>query len=210
MARSLNRRRVKPREPDIPLAEALTRFWRERDDDVRARWARSLSFGDLVVDRFERARRLGFGEGASAYDSALILGEVKVGDHTWIGPFTVLDGSGGLEIGSWCSISAGVQIYTHDTVNRALSGGTRPIERGPTRIGSRCYLGPNTVVAKGVSIGDGCVIGANSLVLDDIPAGTKAFGTPCRVVGPAVMTPGKPLSRRRPARRAPKRATSSR
>jgi acetyltransferase-like isoleucine patch superfamily enzyme len=202
---------VKPREPaGVPLAEALARFWRERDDEIRTAWARSLSFGDLVVDRFERARRLGFGEGASVYDSALILGDVTVGDHTWIGPFTVLDGSGGLQIGAWCSISAGVQIYTHDTVDWALSGGEHPAKRGPTRIGSRCYLGPNTIVTKGVSIGDGCVIGANSLVLDDVPPGTKAFGTPCRIVGPAVVSAVKPASGPAASRRTPKKVTSSR
>jgi acetyltransferase-like isoleucine patch superfamily enzyme len=116
-----------------------------------------------------------------------VLGEVKVGASTWIGPFTVLDGSGGLEIGAFCSISAGVQIYTHDTVDWAISGGERPPERKPTRIGSRCYLGPNVVIASGVTIGDGCIIGAGSLVLHDIPAGSKAFGTPCRVVGPAQL-----------------------
>ena len=32
------------------------------------------------------------------------------------------------------------------------------------------------------TIGDGVVIGANSLVLKDVAAGSKAFGTPCRVV----------------------------
>jgi acetyltransferase-like isoleucine patch superfamily enzyme len=37
----------------------------------------------------------------------------------------------------------------------------------------------------GVSIGDGSVIGANSLVLEDIPAGSRAHGNPCRVVGSA-------------------------
>ncbi len=98
--------------------------------------------------------------------------------------FTILDGSGGgLSIGSHCSISAGVQIYTHDTVNRSLSGGTAKIDTAPTRIGSNCYIGPNTVIAKGVTIGDNVVIGANSLVNKDIPSGKKAFGTPCRIVG---------------------------
>ena len=114
-----------------------------------------------------------------------MIGDVQVGEGTWIGPNTVLDGSGGLQIGSYCSISAGVQIYTHDTVEWALSGGQAAPSRAATKIGSRCYIGPNTVVAKGVTIGDGCVIGANSLVLKDIPAGSKAFGTPCVLRGPA-------------------------
>ena len=59
------------------------------------------------------------------YDNVLVLGDVIVGRNTWIGPGCILDGSGGgLEIGDWCSISAGVQIYTHNTVNRSISLGS--------------------------------------------------------------------------------------
>ena len=144
---------------------------------------RTLPFGDYVVDRWQKAKELGFGEGTSVYDSSLILGDVKVGSHTWIGPFTVLDGSGGLSIGSHCAISAGVQIYSHDTVERSLSGGNAPVKLTGTKIGSNCYIGPNVIVGKGVTIGDRVVVGANSLVLTDIPSDSKAFGTPCRVVG---------------------------
>lgn len=164
----------------------LAEFWRRRRAEVHAKWNRTLPFADYVVDRWEKAQLLGFGAGTSIYDSSLVLGDVRVGEHTWIGPNTVLDGTGGgLEIGSHCSISAGVQIYTHDTVAWALSGGVEPASRAPTRIGSRCYIGPLTVVAMGVTIGDGSVIGAHSLVLHDIPPNSKAFGTPCRVAGPA-------------------------
>lgn len=161
----------------------LRALWLERRAFVEERWERTLPFADYIVDRWEKARLLGFGAGTSIYDSALVLGSVRVGRDTWIGPSTILDGSGGLDIGDHCCISAGAQIYSHDTIQRTVSGGTSPIERVPTRIGSKCYIGPNTVVAKGVNIGDGCIVGANSLVLHDIPAGSKAFGTPCRVVG---------------------------
>lgn len=166
-----------------PLLKELKNFWHVRRRDLHRRFNRTLPFGDYVVDRWEKARELGFGEGTSVYDSSVILGDVKVGRDTWIGPFTLLDGSGYLEIGSNCSISAGVQIYSHDTIQRSLTGGNSPIERAGTRIGSDCYIGPNVVVAKGLTIGDRVVIGANSLVLGDIPSGSKAFGTPCRVVG---------------------------
>ncbi len=167
------------------LRRQLIALLEELREQVANRWQRTLPVGDYLVDRWQKAARLGFGEGASIYDSSLVLGDVRVGEHTWVGPFTVLDGSGGLEIGSYCSISAGVQIYTHDTVRWALSGGRHAGERTATRIGSRCYLGPNTVVGKGVTIGDGSVIGANSLVLEDVPAGSKAVGSPCRVIGRA-------------------------
>jgi acetyltransferase-like isoleucine patch superfamily enzyme len=169
--------------------DELERFWSTRFAEVLQQWKRALPFGDYVVDRWEKARRLGFGEGTSIYDGSLVIGDVVVGRNTWIGPFTVLDGSGGLVIGDYCSISAGVQIYTHDSVQWALTSGEATVDRAPTRIGSNCYLGPNTVVAKGVTIGDRCVIGANSLVLHDIPPGSKAVGTPCRVISSVEDTP---------------------
>lgn len=169
-----------------PLAgDALTAFWRDAQARKASEWNRTLPFGEYVVDRWEKAQRLNFGEGTSIYDSSVVIGDVSVGRNTWIGPFTILDGSGGLTIGDNCSISAGVQIYTHDSVQWAVSGGQNAVERAPTRIGSRCYIGPNAVIAKGVTIGDGCIVGANSLVLADIPAGSKAVGSPCRVIGPA-------------------------
>ncbi len=173
-----------PRETE--LFGALQHLWRRLRERVDRRWRRTLPFGDYLVDRWEKARLLGFGEGASVYDSCVVIGDVSVGRHTWVGPFTVLDGSGGLSIGAYCSISAGVQIYTHDTVRWAVTGGEAEPERKPVEIGDRCYIGPNTVVAKGVKIGDGCIIGANSLVLDDLAAGSKAVGNPCRVVGRAL------------------------
>ena len=163
---------------------AAVEFWKAAQGASQEVWHRALPLADYVVDRWEKARLLGFGEGSSVYDSALVLGNVKVGAHTWIGPATILDGSGGLEIGDYCSISAGVQIYSHDTVEWALSGGQAAPQRECTRIGSRNYIGPLSVVARGVTIGDGCVIGAHSLVITDIPAGSKAFGVPARVAGP--------------------------
>lgn len=161
----------------------LNLFWREMQFFMAKKWHRTLSFGDYIVNRWEKARLLGFGEGTSIYDSALVFGDVQVGKYTWIGPGTILDGSGGLEIGDYCSISAGVQIYSHDTVKWALSGGKVEKEFASTCIGSRCYIGPGTIISKGVTIGDCCVIGANSLVLNDIPSFSKAFGTPTRIVG---------------------------
>jgi acetyltransferase-like isoleucine patch superfamily enzyme len=164
------------------LAElALQRFWRSRLAAVHDQWQRYVPFGDYVADRWERAATYGFGERSSVYDSCLVIGDVRVGEDCWIGPFTVLDGSGGLSVGARTTISAGVQLYTHDSIGRTLSRGETGITRRPTSVGDDCYIGPNVVVAMGVTIGDGAVVGANSLVLDDIPAGAKAYGNPCRV-----------------------------
>tara|TARA_R110000772_G_scaffold124985_5_gene231620 strand:+ start:919 stop:1518 length:600 start_codon:yes stop_codon:yes gene_type:complete len=162
------------------LLDELRALLAQETNSVQQRWHRSLPFADYIVNRWQKAKMLGFSEGASIYDSALVFGDITVGINTWIGPFTVLDGSGGLEIGDYCSISAGVQIYTHDTVEWAISGGKQQPEHASVRIGNCCYIGPNTIINKGIAIGDGCVIGANSLVNCDIPSGMKAWGTPAR------------------------------
>lgn len=156
--------------------------------DMRQRHARRVSVGDLLSDRWETARVYGFGEGSSCYDNVLIIGDVKVGQECWIGPNCILDGSGGgLVIGDYCAISAGVQIYTHDTVAWCVSKGKVPkgARQGPVRIGDGVYLGPQSVISQGVTVGDCAVVGALSLVNRDIPAGMKAWGRPARVVGPA-------------------------
>lgn len=165
------------------LLDQLRALWSVRRTEVNEAHKRTLPFGDYVVDRWDKARALGFGEGTSIYDSTLVFSEVSVGTNTWIGPFCILDGSGGLTIGSNCSISSGVQIYSHDTVRWAVSGGKEPYAYAPTSIGSNVYIGPGTIIGKGVTIGDRAVIGAQSLVLSDVPEGSKAYGSPCRVVG---------------------------
>jgi acetyltransferase-like isoleucine patch superfamily enzyme len=52
----------------------------------------------------------------------------------------------------------------------------------PIRIGNSVWIGGNTVINPGVSIGDNAVIGAGSVVTKDIPANVVAVGNPCRVI----------------------------
>jgi acetyltransferase-like isoleucine patch superfamily enzyme len=117
------------------------------------------------------------------YNSATLIGDVKIGDHTWIGPFTMLDGGGGLEIGCYCSISTGCQLLTHDTVKWALSGGKLPSDYACTKIGDCCFLGSHAVVTKGVEIGNHCLIAAGAVVTKDVDDFTIAGGAPARVLG---------------------------
>ncbi len=163
------------------MLDRLKALLRHLQAEKMARFNRRVSVGDLLTDRWENARAYGFGEGTSVYDNVLIIGDVKVGKNTWIGPNVVLDGSGGLEIGDNCSIDAGAQIYTHDSVRWAVSGGKTELDRAPTKIGSNVFIGPNSIITKGVTIGDRVVIGALSLVNSDIPSDSTAFGQPARV-----------------------------
>jgi acetyltransferase-like isoleucine patch superfamily enzyme len=115
---------------------------------------------------------------------AWIVGEPDIGEGTWIGAFTVIDGSGGLKIGTGCNISSGTHIYTHSTVRRCVSGREFPeVERAPVVIGDNVFVGANAVVLMGTTIGDGAVIGAGAVVTTDVPPGAIAAGVPARIVG---------------------------
>ena len=121
-------------------------------------------------------------------DHAWIVGEPTIGDGTWIGAFTVIDGSGGLTIGKGCDISCGAQIYTHSTVRRCVSGRTvSEIDRESVSIGDHVFVGAQAVVMMGVSIGDRAVVAAGAVVTRDVPAETVVAGVPARPVGRVVF-----------------------
>src|SRR4051812_27154742 len=124
----------------------LRAAYRHPQTRKRAAFDRHVPSGDLISERAEIAAAYGFGEGPTCYDNVPILGDVTVGRPAGSGPNVILDGQGGLAIGDYVSISAGVQVYTHDTVAWSTSRGAQPMAKSPTRIGSGVYIGPNSVI----------------------------------------------------------------
>ena len=119
---------------------------------------------------------------------AWVTGDPEIGAGTWIGAFTVLDGSGGLTVGAGCDISSGVQIYTHSSVKRCVSGRAFPtVERAPVRIGDHVFLGAGAIVNMGVSIGDHSVVAAGAVVTRDVPPYTVVAGVPARATGTVAL-----------------------
>lgn len=52
----------------------------------------------------------------------------------------------------------------------------------PVRIGDNVWIGGNTVINPGISIGNNSIIGSGSVVTKDIPANVIAAGNPCRII----------------------------
>ena len=189
----MNRKNQLTNDSQKSFYESIMELHETLDNALMRNHNRSLPLNEVLIDRWERAKKLGFGDNTSIYDSSVVIGEVKVGMNVWIGPFTIIDGSGNISIGDYCTISAGVHIYTHDNVKQTLTSGKMQIERSPVIISNNVYVGPNAIIAKGVSIGNNCVIGAGAFVNRDVPDHSVVMGQPGKIVGKVEFKNGEPV-----------------
>lgn len=111
------------------------------------------------------------------YGTHIYVGEIFTANYNC----TILD-VGKVEIGDNVLFAPNVSIYTagHPLHYEARNTG---YEYGiPVKIRNNVWIGGNTVIVPGVTIGDNTVIGAGSVVTNDIPANVLAAGNPCRVI----------------------------
>lgn len=88
---------------------------------------------------------------------------IRIGRSVLIGPGVVL-------------ACAGHPIHTDQRCSSALETSE------PITIEDGVWIGANSTVCGGVTIGEGSVIGAGSVVTSDIPKGVIAAGVPCKVL----------------------------
>ncbi len=122
-------------------------------------------------------------------------GAISVGDHTSIQDRSILVGD--VDLGRYCVVSLNVLLtsgrhyfdrWPHILIrdqdvrvaaDPALSTGhSRPI-----RVEEDCWLGMNSVIMPGVTVGRGCIVGSNAVVTRDLAPYTVAVGAPARMVG---------------------------
>ena len=109
---------------DQEFEELFERYMYNKREEMKKQYNRVLPTGELFFNRFDKSKYIKAGEGSSVYDTSVIMGDVKIGENVWIGPYTLLEGTNGnLTIGDNVSINAGVMIYTHDSTKNRLSGG---------------------------------------------------------------------------------------
>jgi acetyltransferase-like isoleucine patch superfamily enzyme len=140
------------------------------------------------------------GRGASLYRQTVLdvgpNGRVAIGDFSMLNSLWVICDRE-VTIGSHCLLSWNVMIMDtrrapFDAASRArmlkqaIVHGFRwpaePIAAEPVTIGDNVWIGFDSVVLPGVSVGTGSVIGARSVVADDVPSYSVAVGNPARVV----------------------------
>lgn len=124
-------------------------------------------------------------------------GRLEIGRFCYLGDGVLVSVKERVSIGEATLLAHGVQVFdnnTHPTsaAQRELQfrrmigykdrNGPMVIESAPVTIGRRCWVGMNSIVMKGVSIGDDTIVASGSVVVSDLPAGVIAGGNPARVL----------------------------
>ena len=108
--------------------------------------------------------------------------QITIGDHFFANYDCIFLDVAPIRIGAHVMFGPRVCLYTagHPTVPEVRDTG---LEFGlPITIGDSVWIGGNTVVLPGVTIGSGTIIAAGSVVTKDIPSGVIAAGNPCRIL----------------------------
>jgi len=125
-------------------------------------------------------------------------------DHVYIGPFVLIEASGGVTLGEGVQVTSHVSIVTHSSHRsmRLLGAdyvrwrGERPgWIAGPVDIGAWSFIGPHSLVEAGTRLGKGTLVCAGSIVRGAHPDFAVLDGRPARVVGDTREADAKLLAR---------------
>jgi acetyltransferase-like isoleucine patch superfamily enzyme len=125
-------------------------------------------------------------------------GKVVIGDWCSLSPGTKIWSMERIELGSRVILSHGVQIF--DNNSHSLSASDRhqrfkelrthgrhlqaeQVSHKPIRIEDDAWIGFNSAILKGVTVGQGAIVGACSVITQDVPPFAIVVGSPARKVG---------------------------
>lgn len=116
---------------------------------------------------------------------------LDVGDHVFIGHFSVLDASGGLHIGEGCQIGFFTGLFSHSSHAAIRLYGRAYVStpekqayfKAPVSLGPYCFVGAHATLLPGTRLGKGCIVSAYSLVSGEFPDFAIIAGNPAQQVG---------------------------
>lgn len=149
-------------------------------------WINGIISSMLVPDRARwlLLRASGFDVQRSVIDARGFIGSrtITIGRGSSINHGVFLDGSAPVRIGESVSIGMNVLVLTgsHELGGPEKRAGE--LNKAPVTIEDGAWVGANTIILPGVTVGRGAVVGAGSLVMKDVTANTVVMGNPARVV----------------------------
>lgn len=109
---------------------------------------------------------------------------LTIGDECFIGDGTMIDLYNSVKIENQVTIGQRVIILTHMNVgykNHPLQK-YFPKTSSPVKIKSGAFIGANSTILSGVTIGEASFIAAGSVVTENVPARTLVGGVPAKTI----------------------------
>lgn len=140
--------------------------------------------GNVRIIKSERAS-VRFGESVCIYDDVKISmvndavpPVLEIGSGSAVGDRTEIHVGERVTIGSGTLISWDCCIMDRDyhAINSDIE------KTMPVSIGDHVWIGCNSIILKGVTIGDGAVVAAGAVVTRSVPSGALVGGNPARVI----------------------------
>jgi sugar O-acyltransferase (sialic acid O-acetyltransferase NeuD family) len=162
--------------PVLPFDALEDRFAPSRVRLLLALGARQVN--GLRADRFQEARRRGYGFVSYVASRAMVWPDLRIGENCMlfegcmVHPFAV--------IGDNCILRSGSHVSHHATVADHCFLAAHAVVAGSASIGERCFLGLNSSVRDGVQIAARCIVAAGAVVTADTTEGGVYMGVPAR------------------------------
>jgi acetyltransferase-like isoleucine patch superfamily enzyme len=127
-------------------------------------------------------------------------GRIQIGDFCFVGEGSRLWSATSIKIGNRVLVSHGVNIHDQDAHSLSAykrhlhaqqilySGHPSSVEdvaSKPVEINDDAWIGFNSTILKGVTIGRGAIVAAASVVTKDVPEFAIVAGNPARLIGHA-------------------------
>jgi carbonic anhydrase/acetyltransferase-like protein (isoleucine patch superfamily) len=139
----------------------------------------------MPIYQFE-GKRPKIGASSWVHPTAVIIGNVTIGERCWIGPNATLRAdSGTIRIGDGTNLQDNVVVHgLTATIGSFCTVGHSAVVHGCT-VGDHVLVAMNATVLDGAQVGDWCTIAAGSVVAPRavIPAYKMVMGVPGSVVG---------------------------
>lgn len=113
-------------------------------------------------------------------------GNIEIGEHCGISGSTIYAWDS-IKIGNHTRIGANCKIidndfhpveleYRHKALNKEYT------HRAPITIGSDCFIGMNSIILKGTTLGNNVIVGAGSVVHGTFPDNCIIAGNPAKII----------------------------
>ncbi len=140
----------------------------------------------MPIYEFE-GKRPKIGASSWVHPTAVIIGDVTIGERCWIGPNTTIRADvNRIRIADGSNLQDNVVVHGNTTLGPFSHIGHAAVLHGCT-LGEHVLVAINATVLDGAKVGDWCTIAAGSVVAPraEIPPNKIVMGVPAAIVGDA-------------------------